>query len=535
MWLHGVAGGGITSVGPSPSEVKAMLTPSEVVAYWIRGSICRICYRAVHLGRHRDVGTTHAREPIEAKRVAVYGRGSHRGEGGRGGVRVDSGCMVGERESAPAEGRLVAVDVLRGLAIAWVVLFHIWGDLEFFPPVPRDYYEQLTWQFGHDAGPLAIFTAFTDLLFRDGFQGVPLFMMISGVSLTIAAYRAGDAVRWPRFFIQRFRKLLVPYWVGVALTYAVIMAIAWRQVAIGGGTFADHLSGGVTISAGSTVNVDGGVVFASLALIPRLLRDEWFFAPQLALWFVGLLAQYYLLFPALFVLMKRIGVVPFLLLTFGMTVAANAWEINRYMEPELQFRMVTGWAPFRLFEFTAGMAVGWLLASPERHRALAFVRQPAVLGGAIVLGLVAHTTGDLMIGQWGIHYWQAFALPLVTLGLALLALPLLVKRPSRIDASMPVRGLVAIGVMSYTILIVSDAMRLVASEIRIEGASDTVWWTFLIAVYVPVTLLVAWPLARVLGLLPKRDARVRQTRSRAPAPSAVPEMVLGDAVGAGGQ
>ena len=132
--------------------------------------------------------------------------------------------MVGERESAPAEGRLVAIDVLRGLAIAWVVLFHLWGDLEFFPPVPREYYEQLTWQFGHGDGPLAIFTSFTDLLFRDGFQGVPLFMMISGVSLTIAAYRAGEALRWPRFFVARFRKLLVPYWVGVALTYAVIIA-----------------------------------------------------------------------------------------------------------------------------------------------------------------------------------------------------------------------------------------------------------------------------------------------------------------------
>ena len=442
---------------------------------------------------------------------------------------------MGERESAPAEGRLVAIDVLRGLAIAWVVLFHIWGDLEFFPPVPRDYYEQLTWQFRQDAGPLAIFTAFTDLLFRDGFQGVPLFMMISGVSLTIAAYRTGDAMRWPRFFVQRFRKLLIPYWAGVALTYAVIMTIAWRQVAVGGGSFADHVTRGVTISAGSTVNVDGGVVFASLALIPRLLRDEWFFAPQLALWFVGLLAQYYLLFPALFLLMKRIGVLPFLLLTFGMTVAANWWEINRYMEPELQFRMVTGWAPFRLFEFTSGMAIGWLLASPERHRALAFARQPAVIVSAIVLGLAAHTAGDLMIGQWDIRYWQALALPLVTVGLALLALPLLVKRPSRVDASMPVRALVSIGVMSYTILIVSDAMRLVASQIRIEGASDAVWWTFLVAVYVPVTLLVAWPMARVLGLLPKTGGRAQSATPRDVVPSGVPEIAIADAVGAGGR
>ena len=54
------------------------------------------------------------------------------------------------------------------------------------------YYEQLTWQVQQGRGPWAIFTSFTDLFFRDGFQGVPLFMMISGLSLTIAAYRAGD-------------------------------------------------------------------------------------------------------------------------------------------------------------------------------------------------------------------------------------------------------------------------------------------------------------------------------------------------------
>ena len=54
----------------------------------------------------------------------------------------------------------------------------------------------------------------------------------------------------------------------------------------------------MTISERTFLQIDGGVIFASVTLLPRLLRDEWFFAPQLALWFVGLLAQYYLLFPA---------------------------------------------------------------------------------------------------------------------------------------------------------------------------------------------------------------------------------------------
>jgi peptidoglycan/LPS O-acetylase OafA/YrhL len=443
-----------------------------------------------------------------------------------------------EPERAPVHGRMVSIDILRGVAILWVVLFHLWGDLEFFPGVPREYYQQLTWQVKHGSGPWAVFTSFTDLFFRDGFQGVPLFMMISGVSLTIAAYRAGDGLRWPRFFFARFRKLLLPYWVGVAITYAVISAIAWRQASIGDGSFSGHFGHGLTISLHTIILIDSGVVWASIALVPRLFEDQWFFAPQLALWFVGLLAQYYLLFPLLFLVMRKIGVVAFLALTFGVTVLANWWLVHEYGALELKFFLVTGWAPFRLFEFTAGMAIGWLLIAPDGRRWLARLRNPYVLGSALAIGLAAHTVGDLWIGRWtateltaggpGI-YLQSLALPLVTLGLALMALPLLVKPPSRVDVSVPVRALTTIGVMSYALLIVNDPMRLVASQLRLEDVSSAVWWTFLVAVYVPASVALAWPLARVLSLMPKGPAASTERPPRlepppsvaAPAPEAV--------------
>lgn len=414
-----------------------------------------------------------------------------------------------------------SIDILRGLAILWVVLFHLWGDIEFFPGAPGAYYAQFTDEVVSGA-VWAAFTAFTDLVFRLGFQGVPLFMMISGISLTIAAYRAGERIDWPRFCLQRFRKLMAPYWAGVVLTYAVIAAIAWRQSSIGDVSFADAFTGGVTISRYSVINVDWGVAFASFALVPRLTEQEWFFAPQLALWFVGLIAQYYLLFPLLFLVMKRVGVPAFLVATFGLTVAANWWVVDRYGAPEFQFAMVTGWAPFRMFEFTAGMAIGWLLAGPthERERALAFVRHPATIALLLTLGLAAHTGGDLLIGRWTARYWQSMALPLSTLGLAMLALPLLTRRPGRFEVSAPMRGLIAIGVMSYTLLIVSDAMRLVASQVRVEAGEGAVWWTFLVAVYVPLTVLLAWPMARLLGLMPKSRA---ERRDRETAPPAVLE------------
>ena len=259
--------------------------------------------------------------------------------------------------------------------------------------------------------------------------------------------------------------------------------------------------------------------------MPRLLEDRWFFAPQLALWFVGLLAQYYLLFPLLFAVMKRIGLAPFLLLTFALTVGANWWVLQQYHYLELQFRLVTGWVPFRLFEFTSGMAIGAIIADPERARILAQLRRWPAIVAALALGFAAHTGGDLMIGDWALGYWQALAIPLMTLGLALLVLPLVTKVPSRVDVWAPARALAAVGVMSYTVLIINDPMRLIASQLRVERVPAAEWWFFTVAVYVPVTLLLAWPLASVLGLLPEaRRARPRGPQTRR-GPRGVPAAV----------
>jgi hypothetical protein len=39
-----------------------------------------------------------------------------------------------ERSAPLPNPRVVAIDILRGVAILWVVIFHLWGDMEFFPP-----------------------------------------------------------------------------------------------------------------------------------------------------------------------------------------------------------------------------------------------------------------------------------------------------------------------------------------------------------------------------------------------------------------
>src|SRR5438309_10210822 len=88
--------------------------------------------------------------------------------------------------SAEAEtGRLPAIDILRGLAIFWVILFHLWGDIKFFPGAPSGYYEAFHDRLSGDGTTYTIFTAFTDIVFCDGFKSVPLLLMISDFLLTI--------------------------------------------------------------------------------------------------------------------------------------------------------------------------------------------------------------------------------------------------------------------------------------------------------------------------------------------------------------
>jgi hypothetical protein len=93
--------------------------------------------------------------------------------------------------------------------------------------------------------------------------------------------------------------------------------------------------------------------------------------------------------------------------------------------------------------------------------------------------------------------------------LALFALPLLCKRPGALEGSAPARALVALGVISFTALIVNDAMRYVGSFLRTQDLPNAVWWFFLWVIYIPAaSALIAYPMAKLFGLLPKQRAPV---------------------------
>jgi peptidoglycan/LPS O-acetylase OafA/YrhL len=409
-----------------------------------------------------------------------------------------------EARAAASFRRIVAIDVIRGFAILWVILYHLWSDMR-FPHVGSvpDTFRAVPDEVTAGAFP-GMLTAVSDAFFRVGYLGVPLFMMLSGLSLTLVALRReqllGDS---PRFWFQRFRRVMLPYWVGFALTVGFAAAMAWVQWqreaplfghAPGAG-FTDYLRDG-------DIRIDGGQLFAGAALVPRAFRNDWQFAPEGSLWFVLVIVQYYLLFPFLFAALRRVG--PWIFAAAALAVSLVFLHIALIFDGNLveSAHLIETTAPFRIFEFGLGMSLGWLLVrQPQALRE--YTESPFDAAGIVVIGLLMFV-GACMIDPLGSGDLVAFQLPLVVLAMTVILLPLLTKEAGRLEVSAPARGLAWVGVISYTVLIINEPLRSVTHHMRAERA-DAVWlWLWCGGVLMPVTLLAARPLALLLRLVERR-------------------------------
>lgn len=424
-----------------------------------------------------------------------------------------------------AAGRIVVIDVLRGLAILWVMTFHLWTDMTGgrfgVSPLWEDLGERLA-----EARPLAALTAFGELILGSGYQGVAVFMMLSGLSLVMHAELRPERPAW-RGMATRVRRIVVAYWAGVLCYRAVFVAIALLQYWLDGGSLRAQLDN-VQIGRTMPVRIGADDIAWALSIFGPLVRGQYGTAPVASLWFVPLLLQYYLLFPLLLPLLRRAGPWWFVLGAAALTVAARGAyaefapaAIDAYDRRTLDY-----FAPFRGSEFMFGMALGWLFVH-ERERVAGWVASPLDIAGIVATaGLMqwasvsiaaTSTTGDSMLIVAG----QA--------SLVLFALPLLFKTPGRFEAGAIAGALAFLGVISFTALNVNDSMRLVASFLRERELPGVLWWTFVVAVYIPLaTAAIAWPMARVLRLLPSQRAAPEPPPggARAASPAQPP---LGDA------
>lgn len=394
--------------------------------------------------------------------------------------------------------RLASIDIARGFAILWVIAYHTWTDLRFpnVYPVQADAFREVTRQFG-DADVSGVLAAAGEAFLRVGYLGVPLFMMLSGYSLTLSALARGAAPpREARLLPRRLRRLLIPYWSGFAITVTFACALAlvqWQRH--GGAPFDDYLRNG-------DINLHNDQLVAGALLLPRMFRDEWQFAPEGSLWFVLVVVQYYLLFPLLLAALVRFGPRLLTAATLAITLVSLVAMVAFNGDLVQHRSWIEMAVPFRVFEFGAGMGLAHLLANPG---GAARVPQNAALTPTIIIaGLVTFVAGCLIAPNDG--YVAVLQWPLIVAGLALMAAPLLATSAGALESAPPLRALAWVGVVSYTVLIVNEPLRSVTHTMRAEGA-PTVWLTlWVIGGLLPLTCMIARPLARLLALVPRETA-----------------------------
>lgn len=240
---------------------------------------------------------------------------------------------------------LPQVETVRVLALSWIFLFHLWS-VGLSSPLGR--------------------------VFSFGYLGAFFFNMITGLVLSLPHLgpEAGRAPHYRGFIRRRLLRIFPNYFLAL---------VVWSSAAVL-----------------ETGKLESPLVksFFSHLLFMHTLSPETFFDIVPAFWWLGLLAQFYLVFPLLLRLFMRLGGGRTLLLLCGicwggwmilkrlaMEDPASPWAVIDYM---IYYNL-----PVRLPEFAMGMWLGQILNrwQPQGAEARRFI-SPARPFSLSLFGLV---------------------------------------------------------------------------------------------------------------------------------------------------
>lgn len=326
----------------------------------------------------------------------------------------------------PDTARRVDIKVLRGVAVAAVLLFH--------------------------AGVLPA-----------GYLGVDLFFALSGFLITgiVAGGLAAGDFRVGAFYRRRAERILPPALVTLA-TATVVAPFLLAPTAYG--TFEADLVGALTLTANVVVWLQADQAAGGGGTVP--LRHFWSLA---------VIQQFYLLWPLLLIALgpraRTAGVLAGIVLSLALALALSRGLIDRWVPPELSVAAAFYLLPARTFELLIGAAAALLVLRGGRRT---LPRPVAVLAGAGLFALFAGAPG--LSGPW----------PGVVV--ALLAAVFFATDGGRLPRCGAVRGFARIGDWSYSIYLVHWPL-LVYGNAAFEGDAPVWLRLFLIALALPVGAL----------------------------------------------
>ena len=194
--------------------------------------------------------------------------------------------------------RLVWLDIAKGLAILWVVYFHFFKTYRDWAPYPMSghFIAEVAGEHGWDSATAAIETVAKVVWYAIsgvGFHAVGLFIIVSGWSLASASARreAKAPIAWGQWYRSRLIRLYPMYWLAhvvylVSPFVARLEPIDWRFL--------------ISLTGLRMIDISMNFMY---------LNAAW--------WYFAMLIQLYLIFPILYMAMRKIGLAPFLLLAFA--------------------------------------------------------------------------------------------------------------------------------------------------------------------------------------------------------------------------
>jgi peptidoglycan/LPS O-acetylase OafA/YrhL len=238
---------------------------------------------------------------------------------------------------APGGGRLRWLDGIKGLAILWIAYFHCfetYNNRRLPSPLGADYFGR----FLHQAEPVGFLAtvlcvgkaAFAGIA-GVGFHAVGVFIVMSGFGLSYSLARTrGPRNGWRGWYRSRLVRLFPVYW-AAHLLYLVSPFVA-------------HLE---PLDYRFVLSFLGDRVWP-IYYIFYYLNPAW--------WYFGLILELYIVFPLLYMLMRKLG--PAWFMTFAIVETIVSRYVLMVMLHASGYYLLGAFFGCRLWEFALGMVIG---------------------------------------------------------------------------------------------------------------------------------------------------------------------------------
>ena len=384
--------------------------------------------------------------------------------------------------TASSRARVAAIDILRGITVLWVAAMHFYIDTRGVPG--PDATASAAWA-AASAGRFADLAAIVarSMVGLPGFR-LDILLFVTGLVLSMSRPSTARNFAW-----RRARSILPNYWLGSLLVAGWLLALAGLRAFLYDSPFDVERHHG-TLLAHAPYVFEWGDLLRSLSVVGRFGDPRTMQVVAPSLWYLVLVAQVYVVFPAMRRLMVRLGAVRFLLAATAFTCVARALAFSVPLVPTFDPNAtVICFLPFRLFSPALGMvAAGWMDRISWQPRS-AIVAAAAVGGGGLLLA--ASWLGAQMNepGTWLGVFGPILPLTASLPGLWAAVVLTLRWRPACV-------ALAWTGHRSLSALVVQDVLRFATGTmlVLVGGplVASTTWWALLFYLGAVMVLTALW-------------------------------------------